>query len=127
MKIGQLATQTGVSRDTIRLYEQMGLLKNITRPYEYNNYKEYGDSNLERIQFILMMKKLGLTLKECKMVIEVIESGEFDQSFQNNFVKEKMKVIDEKIKELTTIRNLFAEHLNKACSQTDLVASIQQE
>jgi DNA-binding transcriptional MerR regulator len=66
MKIGEIAAKTGVSRDTVRLYEKLGLLGEVSRPYEHNNYKEYGVENVYRIGMIKEMQRIGLKLKECK-------------------------------------------------------------
>ena len=62
MKIGELAAKTGLTRDTIRFYEQRGLLVDISRPYEYNNYKDYGEANVYRLQMIQEGKQFGFTL-----------------------------------------------------------------
>jgi len=70
MKIGEIAAKTGVSRDTIRLYDKLGLLGNVSRPFEFNNYKVYGDENIYRVKMVKEMQKIGLTLKECKGIIE---------------------------------------------------------
>ena len=77
MKVGALSKLSGVSRDTVRLYEKLGLLKNISRPYEYNNYKEYGEENVKRIHLIKQMQTFGITLKESK---EILVSIYFKQS-----------------------------------------------
>lgn len=125
MKIGQIAEKTGVSRDTIRLYENMGLLKDISRPHKYNNYKEYAESNIERINFILSLKKLGLSLKECGHIMEVIESGDYDESFQKEFVAKKLEEIDAKIRELVDIRETFEYYAKMSCSKDDIIDSLK--
>ena len=83
MRIGEVAKITGVTKDTIRLYEKMGLIKEASRPFEYNNYKDYNTDHVETIKMIIVMKELGLTLKECKEVIDSIESNKFDKEYAN--------------------------------------------
>ena len=116
MKIGKVAERTGVSRDTIRLYEKRGLLKDVTRPHEFNNYKEYGEKNVERIQSILMMKNIGLTLKECKTILTMVENDQFDREFRDAFLNKKLKQIDEKIEELLHFKKTLQQHLGGDCS-----------
>ncbi|WP_196888930.1 MerR family transcriptional regulator [Aureivirga sp. CE67] len=111
MKVGELAKKTGVTRDTIRLYEKMGLVKNVSQPYEYNNYKEYGDENVERVKLVLKMKKHGLKLQECKEIIDNIESNE-DPDFHHKFLKQKIEELDQKIKELKALKTTFEGFLN---------------
>ena len=117
MKIGDLAKLTGVSRDTIRLYERMELVKNVTRPYQFNNYKDYGEENVKRIRLILMMKKFGMTLKDCKMILDKMEEDNFDMEFQKTFVQQKIKEIDEQIKELEALKETLKKHVGEYCNQ----------
>jgi DNA-binding transcriptional MerR regulator len=121
MRIGVLAEKTGVSRDTIRLYEGMGLLKNVTRPHKYNNYKEYSEENIERIKVVLTMKNLGLSLKECKNVMETIANNSFDEKYRNEFVTRKLAEIDAKIAALSSLRETLQKHLNANCDKQDIV------
>jgi DNA-binding transcriptional MerR regulator len=125
MKIGQLAQKTGVSRDTIRLYESMGLLKGISRPYEFNNYKDYADSNVDRIQFVLLMKKLGLSLKECKEIINKIADNQYNKTYQQKFVKSKISEIDEKIEELNQLKYILMKY-NDECENPDIIDRLKE-
>lgn len=126
MKIGALAKQTGVSRDTIRLYEQMGIVTGVTRPNPYNNYKDYAEKNVERIRFIKMMKELGLTLKECKSIIDLIETDQLDSDYQTKFIQEKISVIDDKLKELQKLKALFEQFLHQGCNNTAILDKINE-
>ncbi|WP_338395844.1 MerR family DNA-binding protein [Fulvitalea axinellae] len=117
MRIGQIAKETGVSRDTIRLYEKMGLLKNVSRPNEYNNYKEYGEGCVDRVKLILLMKGLGFTLNECGEVLEMLDAGTLDADSQKDLVRKKLEAIDRKITELTRARKTLSEVLGQACPQ----------
>ncbi len=69
MRIGELAKRTGVSKDTIRFYEKMGLLEEYKQRGE-NNYRDYDEEAVSRLLFIKQGKTLGLTLKEIKTAIE---------------------------------------------------------
>jgi len=69
MRIGEIASRAGVSRDTVRFYERMGLLDEAAQPHLSNNYKEYSPQALRRIELITHAKALGFTLKEIADVI----------------------------------------------------------
>jgi len=104
MKIGELASRAEVSRDTIRFYERNGILINISRPFEWNNYKDYGEENLRRIKIIKCLKKFGLTLKEGKEILEERDKHPSIESFRREKAIQKLKEIDQKIDELKTIK-----------------------
>ncbi|MFT5915710.1 MAG: DNA-binding transcriptional MerR regulator [Flammeovirgaceae bacterium] len=118
MKIGEIAEKTGVSRDTVRLYEKLGLLSNVTRPYEYNNYKDYGIENVFRIQTIKEMQRIGLKLKECKVVIEALVNNEMGAEKRKLFINHKIEEIKKKITSLEQIKSFLQERLDNDCAYT---------
>ena len=52
MLIGELSAKTGLTRDTIRFYEKEGLIKIARKQRRENNYKEYDETVLERLNLI---------------------------------------------------------------------------
>ncbi|MCG8582667.1 MAG: MerR family transcriptional regulator [Bacteroidales bacterium] len=125
MRIGIIAEKTGVSRDTVRLYENMGLLTGITQPYEYNNYKEYSEENIERIKIIRSMKNMGFSLKECKEVFTNIQEDNFDKEYQMKFLDSKINEVNKKIEELVALRDKLEGFRNYTCDKTEVVDKIK--
>lgn len=68
-----LAEVAGVSRRTLRYYDQIGLL----RPVRINSsgYRIYGQAEVDRLQLILFYRALGVRLNEIK---QILEDPEFD-------------------------------------------------
>lgn len=62
MQITELAACAGVSSKTIRYYESIDLLPPPQR--DANNYRRYGDGDVERLQFIASARRLGLSLAD---------------------------------------------------------------
>jgi len=62
MKIGELAAQTGVSTDTIRYYEKIGLLPEANR--DNNNYRNYSEQHISYLQFIKNCRRLDMSQDE---------------------------------------------------------------
>lgn len=112
MKIGELVKASGLSKDAIRHYEELGLLTGITRPNEYNNYKEYPVKSVYTLEFIEKMKTLGFTLKEIKSVIDLIVSGGMNEDQGRKLLTDKIDVIDQKIKSLQSIKSDLLKFLN---------------
>lgn len=63
IKIGELASLTGVSIQTIRYYESEGLISPIEVD-RWTNYRYYDDSSIERLSKITHLKSLGFSLKK---------------------------------------------------------------
>ena len=78
MLIGILAQESGFSRDTIRYYEKIGLLRLPKKARRENNYNEYSPGILSRLRAIRELKKIGYTLAEIQQVIASYEMGGLD-------------------------------------------------
>ena len=61
-RIGELASQVGLTERTIRYYEERGLLDSIRRLE--NGQRVYTDDDARRLRFIQRLKVLGLSLAE---------------------------------------------------------------
>ena len=104
MRIGQLVARTGVTRDTVRYYERQGLLAGVTRAEASNNYKDYPDDNVRRIEIICYLKRFGFTLRECRELLEErdrLEGGCIDRG---KVFAGKLTQIDAQIAELQGLR-----------------------
>ena len=117
MRIGELSKQAEVSRDTIRLYERMGLLLAVSQPHKWNNYKEYGEDNVRRLAFIKSLKQFGFTLKECREILTFIDNNEDIEGERRTRVAQKSAALDDQIAALTQTRHLLVEFLESPFCQ----------
>lgn len=102
IKIGELAEASGSTIDTIRFYENKGLLKPVER--SESGYRQYHKSAIELLKFIQMAKDLGFSLSQIKELLEIkIESnGKCSLAFEE--IQAKEIEIDAKIRDLKRIR-----------------------
>jgi DNA-binding transcriptional MerR regulator len=61
LTIGELATRTGCKVQTIRYYEQIGLLPEALRTK--GNQRRFGPPHLDRLAFIRHSRELGFPLE----------------------------------------------------------------
>ena len=69
ISIGEMAELFNISTRTLRLYHDMGLLI----PQHINNengYRYYSRNQFQRLEKILQMKAIGLSLKQIKSMME---------------------------------------------------------
>lgn len=69
MQIGELARQAGCSVATVRYYEREGLLHPAERN-DANNYRQYGNSHLDRLTFIRRCRSLDMAHDEIRALLE---------------------------------------------------------
>lgn len=72
IKIGELAERCGVSRDTVRFYERVGLLREPSRTA--SRHRLYDLEAVARLRFIRGVQGLGLTLEDIRRLLRLRET-----------------------------------------------------
>lgn len=120
--IGELAKISGVTTDTLRFYEKNGLIQPTGR--SDSGYRIYSDNSLEQVKFILNSKRLGLSLDEIKELLDIrLEATQHSCAEVKGITSAKLLLIDEKIEELTKIRNALKKINDACCGHNDDDAS----
>lgn len=96
-QISQLAERSGLSRSTLLYYEKLGLLSGRRRA---NGYREYSNSDLQRLTLIQQLQAGGLTLQECKSCL----TSQLDRSL----LQQRLLQLDQEIARKQTARNLLS-------------------
>lgn len=104
MLIGEVAAASGLSKDTIRFYEKIGLIRAGNRIAGTRRYKEFSPSTLNRLNLIQKAKRLGFTLNEIKQTLDSWQDGSLSSAQKVQIIEEKMAGIDEQIAELEGIK-----------------------
>ena len=80
LTIGKLASATGMKVETIRYYEQIGLLPAPTRSAA--NYRTYEQEHLRRLSFIRRARDLGFSIDQVRELM-----GLADRRDQSHFLE----------------------------------------
>jgi DNA-binding transcriptional MerR regulator len=73
MRIGEVAAKAGVSTDTVRHYERLGLLPKA--PRGPNGYRHYSDTAVRRVLTIRSAVQFGFPLKDLRGFLESRAAG----------------------------------------------------
>ncbi len=97
MKILELEEKTGLTRDTIRYYERLGL---ITKPTRLSNgFRSYTKMNIKELSFIKMAQEIGFSLAEIKPGVEaLISTGRYCNNVFEQ-LNEKKDMLKERIED----------------------------
>ena len=122
LRIGELAARVGASPDTIRYYEQLGLIAAPERSEA--GYRLYSDAELRRLQFIRKAKLLGLSLEEIKGLLGIAEQGECRplRSQVAELLRQKIDDCQAKLAELTELKASLEQRYSLALQSQDLPA-----
>lgn len=102
LKIGELAKRTGSPVETIRYYEQEGLLP--LAPRSSGNYRLYGDVHVERLQFIRHCRSLDMTLDEIRSLMKFRDAPEQNCGEVNLLLDKHIGHVADRIDELTALQ-----------------------
>ena len=112
MRIGQLSAATGVSRDTLRFYEDQGLIR--ARRLE-NGYRDYPDEVQALVNYIKTAQKLGFTLAEVGNKLPAVWSAAEPGPAIVQMLAEKLQEIDARIDGLRALREQLAVRVALEC------------
>lgn len=102
LSIGAISKIFGVSKDTLRYYDKIGILKPEVN--EENKYRYYDFRNIEQLGLILGIKCLGISLGEIK---EVMECGNINE--YKNALSKQEEIVERKISELQLLQKRLKE------------------
>ena len=105
--IGSLAAETGVSRATIRYYEQIGLLEPGLRTAA--GYRRFSAKTLVELNFVRRAQTFGYTLEEIREFLRLHRRGQSPCANIVATAQRRLADVDREIIELTAFRDRLAE------------------
>ncbi len=118
MLIGEIAKITGLSKDGVRHYEELGLITSVARQAGSKTYRDYDPSVLERIELIRGAQHfLGLPLKEIGPLLKSIADTPPTKEQTVEFLEQRLVVIREKIAKLREVEDHLSEKIARYKSE----------
>lgn len=74
MTISQVSAKYGITADTLRWYEKIGLLKNVGR--KENGLRDYTEVNCKTIEFVKCMRGAGVSVETLIQYMDLFEQGD---------------------------------------------------
>lgn len=102
MNIGAGARLSGVPAKTIRYYESIGLIRPAGR--RDNNYRAYGETDVETLRFVQRARGLGFSIKEVAELLALWRDKRRASHAVKALVVGHVAEIDRKIAQLQAMR-----------------------
>ena len=74
MRIAEVSEQSGLSSDTLRYYERIGLIPPVHR--NDGGIRDYSELDIRRVKFIKCMRSAGLPIDVLIDYFELVQQGE---------------------------------------------------
>lgn len=113
MRIGEIADRSGVTVDTVRFYERLGVLPNPER--EPSGYRDYAPETVERIQLTRELQAIGFTLNEIIDALAAHDAGGATCESERWRLDAVLERVDAKLAELDALRGRILE-AREACA-----------
>lgn len=113
-RIGEISETYGIGKDSLMYYEKLGII----RPNRgENGYRLYNIKDVWKLNLIKELRNFDISMKRIK---EYLEDRSIETTKQ--ILQEEMKLIDEKIQELTNNKNNIIRRLK---SIDDIISDIE--
>jgi DNA-binding transcriptional MerR regulator len=103
MKIGEIANRAGVTVDTVRFYERVGVLPPPARTE--SGYRDYQPDTIRRIQLTRQLQAIGFTLNDTVDALAAHDAGGATCESERWRLDAVLARVDAKIAELTALRS----------------------
>ena len=100
--IGQLAGRTGCKVQTIRYYEQIGLMPEPLRTE--GNQRRYGARHLERLAFIRHSRELGFPLEAIRELLDLADDPHRSCEAADGIARRQLHQVESRIARLLALK-----------------------
>ena len=98
MKIAEVSEQYGLSADTLRYYERVGLIPPVNR--SESGIRDYNELDLRRVDFIKCMRSAGLPIEVLIEYVGLVQRGDKTIETRKEILKEQRELLVSKMKEM---------------------------
>jgi DNA-binding transcriptional MerR regulator len=113
MRIGEIAKRAGVTVDTVRFYERVGVLPAPARTG--SGYRDYEPETVERIQLTRELQGIGFTLSDAVGALAAHDAGGATCESERWRLQAALDRVDARLAELTALRGRIVD-AQQACT-----------
>ena len=105
MKIAEVSEQFGLSVDTLRYYERVGLIPQVNRTE--SGIRDYNELDLRRVDFIKCMRGAGLPIEVLIEYVGLVQQGDETIEARKQILAEQRDMVRAKMEEMQKTLDLL--------------------
>ena len=105
MKIAEVSEQYGLSADTLRYYERIGLIPPVNR--SENGIRDYNELDLRRVDFIKCMRSAGLPVEVLIEYVGLVQQGDGTIEDRKEILKHQREQLAARMEEMQKTLDLL--------------------
>jgi MerR family transcriptional regulator, aldehyde-responsive regulator len=98
MKIAEVSEKYGLSVDTLRYYERVGLIPTVNR--NDSGIRDYNELDLRRVDFIKCMRSAGLPVEVLIEYVALVQQGDKTIEARKEILIEQQKLLGDRMNEM---------------------------
>lgn len=106
MIISEISAKYGMTQDTLRYYERVGLIPPV--PRKPNGIRDYDDYSCGWIEFIHCMRKAGIPVEVLVEYVDLYQQGNQTKEARKELLQEELNRLDDRITSLQATRERLA-------------------
>ncbi len=103
MRIGETARLLGLSPDTLRYYERIGLLSGIGR--DSSGVRIYSRQHVSQLRFIRRAQRMGFSLEDIRHLLQFRKNPVGARNEVKKLAREKLAEIEAHLEDLQTLHH----------------------
>lgn len=105
MKIAEVSEKYGLSADTLRYYERVGLIPPVTR--SESGIRDYTELDLRRVDFIKCMRGAGLPVEVLIEYVALVQQGDATIEARKGILREQRELLAARMEEMQKTLDLL--------------------
>jgi len=110
MKIAEVSEQYGLSADTLRYYERIGLLQPVNR--SESGIRDYSEIDVKRVEFIKCMRSAGLPIEVLIEYVGLVQQGDGTVAARKEILQEQRDLLAARMAEMQKTLDLLDYKIN---------------
>ena len=98
MKIAEVSVQHGISSDTLRYYERIGLIPPVNR--NGSGIRDYNELDIRRVEFAKCMRSAGLPVEVLIEYMDLVQQGDRTIEARKEILKEQRELLVSRMQEM---------------------------
>jgi len=98
MKIAEVSERYGITSDTLRYYERIGLILPVNR--NGSGIRDYNETDVKRVEFIKCMRSAGLPIETLIEYVGLVQQGDGTIAARKDILKEQRELLAARMKEM---------------------------
>lgn len=102
MTISEVSKKYGISTDTLRYYERIGLIPKVGKNRSGN--REFTEVDCNWVEFIKCMRGAGISVESLIDYVKLFQEGDYTIKARKQILVEEYEILSEKIKKMQEVQ-----------------------